>query len=402
METVTWEQATGRRLERHGLAAPVARERLAAQAGMICGVHAQVMTAGELSLALRVERATRADVRAALWKEHTLVKTYGPRGTVHLLPAAELAAWCAALDAVPFGGGRHAAGIAFSDEEEARVVAAIADALAEAAPVAASAGAAPAGSVPALTADELTEALAERCGPWAVEESVPAFQGLWPRWRQSVHRAAHAGALCFGPPRGRTVTFTNPRHLVPGFDAGDVSGDPADWLALRWLRTYGPATAPEFAKWAAAPQGWARACFETLAAAGEIEPVSFVGEEAWIVAGDREFPADAPQSVRLLPYFDAYGIGCHPRARLFPGRAAERALARGQAGPYPLLLLDGVVGGVWHQRRAGRRAVITVEPLRRLTAARRRALESEAERVASALEGRLELAIGPVRVGAHA
>jgi hypothetical protein len=256
--------------------------------------------------------------------------------------------------------------------------------------------------VPALTAEELTAALAERCGPWAVEESVPAFQGLWPRWRQTVHRAAHAGALCFGPPRGRTVTFANPARLVPGFDADDVPADPAEWLVVRWLHAYGPATAAEFARWAAAPRSWAADCFERLAAAGPIEAVSFAGEEAWIVAGDGEFPAEAPQSVRLLPYFDAYGIGCHPRARLFPGRAAERALARGQAGPYPLLLLDGVVGGVWHQRRAGKRIVVTVEPLRRLSAARRRALEAEAERVASALEGRLELAIGPVRVGAHA
>jgi len=399
METVTWERATARRLERHGLARPVARERLAQQAGAICGVHAQVMAAAELSLALRVEGATRADVRTALWDERALIKTYGPRGTIHLLPAAELATWCAALAAIPFGSGRQPAGIAFSEDDEAHVVAAIAASLADA----------------ALTADELTEALAERCGPWAVEESIPAFQGLWPRWRQAIHRAAHAGALCFGPPRGRTVTFTNLRRLVPGFEAGAVSGDPAEWLVARWLRAYGPATASEFAKWAAAPQGWARACFSALADAGAIEAVAFPaepgasgagdrgrGERAWIVAGDGAFPADPPQGVRLLPYFDAYGIGCHPRGLLFPGRAAERALARGQAGPYPLLLLDGVVGGVWHQRRAGRRIVLTVEPLRRLSAARSGALEAEAERVAAALEGRLDLRIGPVRVGAHA
>ena len=58
--------------------------------------------------------------------------------------------------------------------------------------------------------------------------------------------------------------------------------------------------------------------------------------------------------MRLLPYFDAFQVGSQPRALLFPGRASERALAGAQAGNFPVLLLDGVVGGVWHQKRSGR------------------------------------------------
>ncbi len=66
------------------------------------GVHAQVLSAAEISAALRVDGATRADVRRALWQDRTLVKTFGPRGTVHLLPAADLASWMAALAAIPW------------------------------------------------------------------------------------------------------------------------------------------------------------------------------------------------------------------------------------------------------------------------------------------------------------
>ena len=51
----------------------------------MAGGHAQVMSAAEVSLALRVADATRADVAAALWEERSLVKTFGPRGTVHVL-----------------------------------------------------------------------------------------------------------------------------------------------------------------------------------------------------------------------------------------------------------------------------------------------------------------------------
>src|ERR1700727_2359591 len=67
----------------------------------MCGAHAQVLSAAELSVGLRLGGATRADVRAALWTERSLVKVFGPRGTVHLLPTRDLALWTGALAAIP-------------------------------------------------------------------------------------------------------------------------------------------------------------------------------------------------------------------------------------------------------------------------------------------------------------
>lgn len=92
-----------------------------------------------------------------------------------------------------------------------------------------------------------------------------------------------------------------------------------------------------------------------------------------------------------------------PRLRLYPGAAASRALTpAGQAGNYPVLLVDGVVGGVWHQRRSGRKLAITVEPLRELTAPQRRQLDEEASLVGAVMEATVTLTVGTVTVGAHA
>jgi hypothetical protein len=105
----------------------------------------------------------------------------------------------------------------------------------------------------------------------------------------------------------------------------------------------------------------------------------------------------------LLPYFDAYVVGSHPRDRLFPGQVATRALApSGQAGNYPVLLIDGIVAGVWHQRRSGRRIDVTVEPLIRLASKQRRTLEAQVERIGTILEGQARLTIGTVTTGGHA
>ena len=95
-------------------------------------------------------------------------------------------------------------------------------------------------------------------------------------------------------------------------------------------------------------------------------------------------------------------VGSHPREQLFPGRAWERALSRGQAGNFPVLLVDGVVGGVWHQKRSGKRIAVTVEPLVTLTKAQLAELDDQTQRVGEILEAVAELTIGKVTVGPHA
>ncbi|HEU5100165.1 MAG TPA: winged helix DNA-binding domain-containing protein [Roseiflexaceae bacterium] len=380
---LSWAEVWARRLERHALVTPLEDAQPADIVAAMCGAHAQILSAAELSVGLRLASATRADVRQALWNEHSLVKTFGPRGTVHLLPAQDLPIWSGALSAIPRGPGPFAPDVRLTPEQTDAVVEAIRDALADA----------------ELTIDELNEAVIASAGPWAGDLVMPAFQGMWPRWRQVVDTAANRGALCFGPNRGRNVTYTHPQRWLPGFRPADPETALAA-LVRRYLQAYGPATPRHFAQWLAAPQQWANQLFDSLA--GAIQEVEVEGMRAWVVAGDTMAPSGAPDSLRLLPYFDPYVVGCQPRELLFAGRAAERALAGGQAGNFPILLIDGRAGGVWHQRRLGRRIAITVEPLEQLSAAQRRALDEQVARTGAILEGTPELTIGPVKIGPHA
>jgi hypothetical protein len=345
-------------------------------------VHAQILTAGELSVGLRLDGAVREDVRAALWETRELVKTFGPRGTVHLLPTRDLALWTGALAAVPRALPGFDPSVRLSPGQLDEVVAGIGTVLADA----------------ALTVDELDAAIADEVGAWAVERCMPAFQELWPRWRQAVDTAANRGVLCFGPVRDRKVTYTSPQRWSPGFAPAPAAAALA-WLLRSYLHSYGPALPEHVAQWLSAPRPWVATLFDTLAAAGEIEPI---GAPGWVCAGDTAFPSAPPRGLRLLPYFDAYVVGSHPRDLVYPGAAATRALARRQAGNYPVLLIGGVVGGVWHQKRAGRYVEVTVEPLDPLSAVHRRALDTEVDRVAAFQGLTPRLTIGPVTVGPHA
>src|SRR5919112_405436 len=268
---VSWAAANGRRLARHGLRGPAPAGTDPAEiARAVCGIHAQVLSAAEVSLALRIEGATGADVRRALWEDRGLVKTYGPRGTVHLLPTRDLPMWTGALSAIP-AQSPFPEGVRLTPDQADQVVVAIGTALADA----------------ELTVDELTEAVVDLAGPWAGERVMPAFQDLWPRWRQAVGTAAHRGVLCFGRNRGRRVTYTNPGRWLPGF-APALETDAVAELLRRYLHAYGPATSRQFAQWIGAPPAWAAEQFRKHRR--ELTEVDFEGTPTWVAAADAEVP----------------------------------------------------------------------------------------------------------------
>jgi hypothetical protein len=387
---MTWPEVHARRLERHALAAPAAGAAPADIAAAMAGVHAQVLSAAELGIALRIDGATRTDVRHALWTDRSLVKTYGPRGTVHLLATRDLPMWTAALSAVPVAPSTQPDDIRLTPAQTEEVVAAIADALLDA----------------ELTIDELSAAVVARTGPWAGDLVMPAFQTYWPRWRQAMHLAGMRGALCFAPNRGRKVTYTNPhRHLTtttPAAAPGARPAAPEPEAALAellgaYLNAYGPATPRAFAHWLNTPVTWAADLFASQG--DRLTPVDVEGTTAWVAAGDIRAPAEPPSGVRLLPYFDtyAYRVGNLPPDRLATPEAAPAMKANHQ-----LLLVDGLVAGRWHQQRTGRNLALTVAPATPLSRHHLESLESQATRLGEILEATPTLTLGQVTTGGHA
>ena len=368
---ITWQDVVARRMRRHYLTESAATPVDVVRA--MCGAHAQIQAAGETSVALRVDGASRETVQ----RDDGLVKTFGPRGTVHLLPLDDLPLWTGALSALP-PGAQPPPVMRMTPGQTADVIGAIGDALAH----------------DDLTVDELTVEVVRRTGAWAGDLVMPAFQGQWPRWRQAISSAANAGVLCYGPMRGRLTTYTNPHRFKP-FEPLD-GGKALTELLHRYLYAYGPATPQHFARWLNTTPTFVKPYFEDLPH-GEL-----AGHTVWYGPGDDDFRDDCAEGVRLLPYFDAYGVGSYPRELLFPGKAFARATARGQAGNYPLLLVDGIVAGVWHQKKAGRTLHVTVEALAPLNRRRRALLEAEVDRLAAILVCTPSLTLGDVAVGPHA
>jgi hypothetical protein len=299
---------------------------------------------------------------------------------VHLFPADELALWMSALDAAPQPNRSLPPELRLSDVQREEIFEAIETSL----------------TGTELSVEELDKEIGERAGPWATELVMPAFQGMWPRWRILMAEAAHRGALCFGPNRGRNVTYTRPED----YQAVDGAFEE---VALRYLSSYGPATPAEFARWFGTTPKGASDLFASLG--DRLVQVEMKGTKSWLPAEEADpstVDDDVVRGVRLLPYFDPYPVGCYPRELLFPGRAFERALSRGQAGNVPVVLIDGVVAGIWHQRLAGSKVTLTVESFGKFTAAQRAELDEQADRLGEILEAKPSVTMGTVTAGKHA
>ena len=167
----------------------------------------------------------------------------------------------------------------------------------------------------------------------------------------------------------RPTVWTVPR---PETDPRDARLE----LARRYLHVYGPATPASFSGWSGIGPRAAAAAFEALG--GSLTPVGTPVGEGRILAEDEPAFRAAPgpaAPARLLPSGDAYFLlqGAD-RELLVPDAGLRDTLWTPRVWP-GAVLVDGEIAGTW--RRADR--VLTVQTWRRLSAGERDAVTAEAQ-----------------------
>jgi hypothetical protein len=378
---MTWPEAIGRRLARHHLLEAAPRDRLVDVTSDICCAHAQVGASAELMLGLRVRDLTRQDVRAALWQHRTLVKTVGLRGTIHLLPAAEVPLWMAANRLRFPAEERRLPQRGIDPEGLHAVIEAISEIV---------------GPEP-ISRPELERELETRVGGWAMRTNL-GWVGSYKNWPLALGWAAAMGRVCYGPGQGGRISFVRLSDWTGWRDEDPMQ---SGLFALRrFLRAYGPSTPAEFSRWFALEPPITRRLFEELA--GELAEVDVEGSRRWILSDDVDAPSEpAARAVNLVPHFDVFVVGSHPREQLMAPGSAVAAASPGTAAPLAVLLVGGRVAGVWERRPKGKRLLIRVDAHQPLNRRQRDAIAVQAERIAEILESRCELEFGPVSLRRH-
>jgi hypothetical protein len=222
-----------------------------------------------------------------------------------------------------------------------------------------------------LTREELAREVSKRVG-------AKIGGRLLHSWGVFLKPAAYKGYLCFGPSKGRNVTFTRPDQWL---NVSLAKGDEGLGQVLRrFLSTYGPATHEDFARWWGTDYLSARRLI--MSVRRELDEVSVEGRTAWVCNKDREEmqAVEITRSVNLLPSFDCYLLGYYPRESLVSSNLATRVFR--QAGwVSPVLLVDGRAMGVWDLKKWKNDVKVRVKLFAPITGNNKRVVREEATRL---------------------
>jgi hypothetical protein len=357
---LTWPQVHAFRLQRHHLSRRAPNKDLAKVVGEMCGAQAQVMSAAELQIAIRVDCAVD-HVRKALWTDRTLVKTWLMRGTLHLTRSEDLPLYTAAMRTRWTRVNKSwLKFMQVTEPELGKVVDDIGEAL----------------NGNPLTREELIDLVGNG-------RSQRIREILKSGWGGMLKPAARSGRLCFGPNRGQSVTFVRPQEWLGSWT--DVDPDQAlIEVARRYLRAYGPATRSDFTRWWGNWPGAGNAAWSGLAQ--DLVQVSVEGARLDILASEldavRKAKIDEP--VQLLPSFDPYILGHATRDHLFERIHAPK-VSRTAGWISAVVLVDGSVAGTWTHALANKTLKVNVAPFGRLTSTVKAQIQERVDTIAESL-----------------
>ena len=373
METysLTWNQAIAFRLARHHLLEPAPVDGLLSAARDMAGAQAQLLSAAQISLGLRVRDLRLVDVEQAL-NERSLVKAACMRRTLFLIPAADLAVFVR-------GTARRAQkeiNWALGKGVPERTVEAAIDA-----------------ALGALDQPRTRPEIAARVsqtlgvppqdihgGGWGSRgkvAAVPVSDITYPVV-SLLHLAAARGVICYGPAHGREPTFVRADAWIPHWH--DIPQEEAEDTLLRcYLRAFAPATARDFAAWSGLTLTESRAIWAR--AQNTLAPVTVEGLESAVLREDLDelIQTDLAQPpLRLLPYFDSFLLGHKERNHLV---AEERRsdVYRAQGWVAPVVLINGRVAATWKHTQEKDNLHVEVQPFEPLTQTTIKRINHEAQ-----------------------
>lgn len=299
----------------------------------LCAAQGQDLPGALESLAMRAEGGSTDAVRAA-FDAGEIVRSWPMRGTYHVVAAEDLA-WM-----LPLGTPRPLAAAATR-----RAGLGLTDATVEAArevTVEALAGGR------RLTRGELVATWAD-AGFTAGGKPLgggPATHTL------SV--LAQTGTLCYGPfatPKEQALVLLD--EWVPTPRRPSREEALVEW-ALRYLRSHGPASTADYARWTGMPMEDVR-----LGVEGARPQLEEIGDELLmdpatpdrLAAGRSEADGEL-----LLPGFDEFVLGYRDRSHVLDEEHADRIVPGNNGMFRPTVVVGGCVVGTWARAGSGRNA----------------------------------------------
>ncbi|MFC7586407.1 winged helix DNA-binding domain-containing protein [Nonomuraea antimicrobica] len=283
----------------------------------LAGLQAQEPRPPYLGVWARLAGFERDHLHAAL-HARTLVRATLWRATLHLVTAADFAAFRPAVEPVLAAAARRFDGVDF-----------------------AAVGAA---------ADRLLAA-----GPMTFNELRPRLLAEFPDGydRTLGYVARMLTPLVVEPTQDRWSYPRDPAFGLPGIEPRPA-GLPA--LVERYLAAFGPASPADVQTWSGL-----RGLRKVMTGMDLERVTDFTGRELFDLPGAPRPGGDAPAPVRFLPDFDTLVLGHADRTRVLADEH-KGLVATKNLRVRAVYLVDGFAAGTWQIKRSGRRARLLLSP----------------------------------------
>lgn len=329
------------------------------------GLHAQLLNSAAMSVAARVKAYDRDRFRHELYQDHTLVKVWCMRGTLHLVAAGDYPLFLSAI--MRRRGLRYREFLSrcdFTPEEIEGL---------------------PARAARALAGGPLTRA--------ELHEQVPELRRIpFPEWGQDVKDLCYLGKLVHAEPAGAEARFAlADRWVAPAGDSAKLLPIPEEEalaeLLARYLKSYAPAAVSDFAYWAG---------LESVATATEargrlgdrVAEVDVVGYRNPLLAMTEdldELASSAPNpGLFALPRFDPLLLGHRDRRRFVDDEWRSRLVHPG-GFVAATVWSSGRIIATWDYKVSRGALLVRASPFRALTPQEERSLVQATEPFAAAL-----------------
>ncbi len=377
--SVSSRQVVAFRLAKHRLSAKAPRAALTSVPGEIGGAQAQLLSAGQTSIGIRVRGSKLTDLSTALWKDRTLVKAWCMRRTMFLIPSAELALFARGSALRAEREMRWVRGKGVPEAKLEKLVGAVLEAMEE-----------------PITATNLAVAVSKSMGyplkykvggvGWGNRSRVPwvdVGQLALPA-SYLLHLAGSRGVYCSGPNNGNESTFVRADKWLPHWK--DVQQSDAERrLLARYLGANGPSTISDFIIWTGMTAGDAARVWAELA--DDTVQVNADGLKGSVLRDDVDKLEGADVGgpvVRLLPFFDSFLLGHRSHGNIV-GPEEHSQVYRKAGWVSQVLLVDGRAAGVWAQEKTDRGLEIKVRPFAHLSPKIAAMVRDEADELGSFL-----------------
>ncbi len=353
-EKVSLDRVRRLYLIKHHLFKKANRKDLVKAVGNICGLHAQAAKSPYLALWSRVESFEDQLLDKALFQDRSLVKTWVMRGTLHIIPSAEMPVYNRSLRRMWFEHhGRYMKAPEWPSIEQRRnqIYPKILQALAQ---------------KPLKRQD-----LGDKVRFLLKDDSQP-YERLFSGWGGILKETAYEGLTVHAEPCERESCFARLSQWLPKIQLSNISEEEAQRkLAVKYLGGYGPATQQDFSSWSGLMAGDAKRAIENASSMIEEIEVEDVKGRFWILKEDIKAldSVDSAEAapVRLLPKFDSILLGHKDRSRIIKDQY-KRLVFKPKVGDIAAtVLVNGQIVGTWRHTRRRRKLAVSIKPFGKIS-----------------------------------